>query len=127
MQPPWSMAMSTTTAPGFIDFTMSSVTTIGARPPGTSTAPMTRSASAMTRSTWPRLEVRVVMRPIWIWSMKRRRSTFLSSRSTSASMPAHIHAAFHPTLPAPSTATLAGRTPGAPPISTPRPPLWRSR
>ena len=48
-------------------------------------------------------------------------------RTTSASMPAAIHAAFHPTLPAPSTTTFAGRTPGAPPISTPRPPLWRSR
>ena len=42
-------------------------------------------------------------------------------------MPAAIHAAFQPTLPAPSTTTRAGRTPGAPPSSTPRPPLWRSR
>ena len=32
--------------------------------------------------------------------------------TTSASMPAAIHAAFQPTLPAPSTTTLAGRTPG---------------
>ncbi len=38
-----------------------------------------------------------------------------------------FQAAFQPTLPAPSTTTRAGRTPGAPPISTPRPPLWRSR
>ena len=72
-------------------------------------------------------EVSVVMRPIWIWSTWRSRSMFLSSRSTSASRPAAIHAAFQPTLPAPSTTTRAGRTPGAPPSSTPRPPLWRSR
>ena len=36
---------------------------------------------------------------------------------------AAIHAAFQPTLPAPRTHTLAGRTPGTPPSSTPRPPL----
>ena len=68
MQPPWSMAMSTTTEPGFMARTMSSVTTTGARPPATSTAPITRSASATTRSTVPRLDASVVMRPIWIWS-----------------------------------------------------------
>ena len=46
MQPPWSTATSTITAPGFMPRTMCSVTTTGARPPATSTAPMTRSASA---------------------------------------------------------------------------------
>ena len=55
-----------------------------------------------------------MMRPLWIWSTNRSRSRFLSSRSTSASMPWAIHAAFQPTLPAPSTTTRAGRTPGAP-------------
>ena len=68
-----------------------------------------------------------MIRPWWIWSTQRSRSRFLSRSTTSASMPAAIHAAFQPTLPAPSTTTRAGRTPGAPPISTPRPPLWRSR
>ena len=127
MQPPWSMAQSTITAAGFIVLIMSSVTSTGARPPGTSTAPMTRSASATARATAPRLLASVMIRPWWIWSTQRSRSRFLSSRSTSASMPCAIHAAFQPTLPAPSTTTRAGRTPGAPPSSTPRPPCARSR
>ncbi len=127
MQPPWSTATSTITAPGCIERTMSSLTTTGARPPATSTAPITRSASTTVRSTAPRFEASVMIRPLLIWSTQRSRSRFLSSRSTSASMPAAIQAAFQPTLPAPSTTTRAGRTPGAPPISTPRPPLWRSR
>ncbi len=42
-------------------------------------------------------------------------------------MPWAIHAEFQPTLPAPMTTTRAGRTPGAPPSSTPRPPPSRSR
>ena len=42
-----------------------------------------------------------MIRPLWIWSTQRRRSRFLSTSTTSASMPAAIHAAFHPTLPAP--------------------------
>ncbi len=37
--------------PGCIDAIMSSVTSTGARPPGTSTAPMTRSASRTARAT----------------------------------------------------------------------------
>ena len=44
--------------------TISSVTTTGARPPGTSTAPITRSASDTTCSSVPRLEASVVIRPI---------------------------------------------------------------
>ena len=95
-QPPWSMAQSTITEPVRIDRTIASVTTIGARPPGTSTAPITRSASATARSTARRLLASVMMRPLWIWSTQRRRSRFLSSRSTSASMPCAIHAAFQP-------------------------------
>ena len=106
---------------------MARVTTTGARPPGTSTAPMTRSASPTARSTASRLLARVMIRPRWIWSTQRSRSRLRSSSSTSASMPWAIHAAFQPTLPAPSTTTRAGRTPGAPPSSTPRPPCSRSR
>ncbi len=45
-QPPWSMAMSTTTLPGRIAAIISRVTNLGAFAPGTSTAPMTTSASA---------------------------------------------------------------------------------
>ena len=57
MQPPWSMAMSTITEPGFIDFTSGSSTSTGARPPGTSTAPISRSASTTVRSIEPRFDV----------------------------------------------------------------------
>ena len=49
-QPPWSIAMSTSTAPGFIRDTSSSLMSFGALAPGTSTAPMTRSASMTARS-----------------------------------------------------------------------------
>ena len=112
---------------GFIACTIASSTTTGARPPATSTAPISRSASATLRSIAPRFDASVMIRPRWIWSTQRNRSRFLSTRTTSASIPAAIHAAFQPTLPAPRTTTFAGRTPGAPPISTPRPPLWRSR
>ena len=72
MQPPWSIAQSTITAAGFIVATMSSVTSTGARPPGTSTAPITRSASATARATAPRLLASVMMRPLWIWSTQRK-------------------------------------------------------
>ena len=43
-QPPWSIAMSTSTEPGFICATSRCDTSFGALAPGTSTAPMTRSA-----------------------------------------------------------------------------------
>ena len=88
---------------------------------------MTRSASATARSTARRLLASVMIRPLWIWSTHRSRSRLRSKSRTSASMPCAIHAAFHPTLPAPITTTRAGRTPGAPPSSTPRPPWARSR
>ena len=45
-QPPWSIAMSTSTEPRFIVFSMSRVTSLGAAAPGTSTAPITSSASS---------------------------------------------------------------------------------
>ena len=106
-EPPWSIAQSTMTAPGRIERTIASVTTTGARPPGTSTAPMTRSASATARSTARRLLASVMIRPLWIWSTQRSRSRLRSKSRTSASMPCAIHAAFHPTLPAPITTTRA--------------------
>jgi hypothetical protein len=49
-QPPWSMEMSTSTAPGFMVFTMARVISFGAAAPATSTAPTTRSASRTRRS-----------------------------------------------------------------------------
>ena len=45
-QPPWSMAMSTTTLPGRMLAIISRVTSLGALAPGTSTAPITTSDSA---------------------------------------------------------------------------------
>ena len=62
-----------------------------------------RGKAAAAREAEPRLLASVTMRPWWIWSTKRRRSRFLSSNVTSASMPCAIHAEFQPTLPAPST------------------------
>ncbi len=50
MQPPWSIATSTITAPFFITPSISRVTSFGARAPGTSTAPITTSASAIDDS-----------------------------------------------------------------------------
>ena len=134
MVPPWSIAQSMITAPGRIDASMSSLTSTGARPPGTRTAPITRSASRTARATAARLLASVWIRPLWIWSTQRRRSMFLSSRSTSASMPCAIHAAFQPTLPAPSTTTRrphAGRAaeqhaaPALPPLEEVRADLRR--
>ena len=75
----------------------------------------------------PADDITVWIRPRWIWSTKRSRSTFVSTIVTSASIPAAIHAAFVPAIPAPRTTTRAGATPAAPPISTPRPPCGRSR
>ncbi len=44
-QPPWSIAMSTSTDPRIIVLSMSRVTSLGAAAPGTSTAPITRLAA----------------------------------------------------------------------------------
>jgi hypothetical protein len=49
-QPPWSIDMSTSTAPVFIRETSSLLISLGAFAPGTRTAPMTRSASMTARS-----------------------------------------------------------------------------
>src|SRR5512132_2324888 len=115
--------MSTSTDPGRICFTSSALTRCGARAPGTSTAPITRSASVTSRSIASREDVRVWIRPCQMRSISRSRSTSLSITTTSASIPAAICAAFPPAIPPPSTTTLAGMTPEAPPIRTPRRPL----
>ena len=62
-QPPWSTATSTITAPCFICATRSRVTSTGARAPGTSTAPITRSASSTACSRFTTFEYRVEMPP----------------------------------------------------------------
>ena len=61
-QPPWSIATSTSTAPGFIVANIARVTSLGAAAPGTSTAPMTRSALATQSAILARLAKRVLAR-----------------------------------------------------------------
>jgi len=51
MQPPWSMATSTTTAPFFMREIICRVTILGAEAPGMSTPPMRRSAFCTARAT----------------------------------------------------------------------------
>src|SRR5919106_1489848 len=119
--------MSTITAPGFIPLMISSVTTFGARAPGTSTAPMTRSACVAISSTTSRFDMSVRMRPLWMRSTSRSLAMFVSRMMTSASIPCAIQAAFIPDMPAPMTTTLAGATPDTPPMRIPRPPFSRSR
>ena len=52
--------------PGRMARTMSSVTSFGARAPGTSTAPITRSASGTSCSIASTLLITVWIRPRWI-------------------------------------------------------------
>ena len=108
--------------------TSSAVTRCGAFAPGHEHG-ADHEVGARARGPRPRArdDITVWMRPRQIRSISRRRSTFLSTTTTSACMPAAISAAFHPAMPPPSTTTVAGATPLAPPISTPRPPWGRSR
>jgi hypothetical protein len=63
-QPPWSMEMSTSTAPGFIASMTWRVTSLGALAPGISTEPITRSAVTVRSSTVWRFDINVRMRPL---------------------------------------------------------------
>ena len=85
MQPPWSIAMSTTTEPGRIASIMSSVTTLGAAAPGTSTEPITRSASVTLRSTASTVEYSVLSCAPKRMSSSSSRGIDLSSTVTLAS------------------------------------------
>ncbi len=60
-------------------------------------------------------------------SRYRRRSRFTSISTTFAPRPAATLAALVPTMPAPSTTTFAGGTPGTPPSRMPRPRIGFSR
>ena len=125
-QPPWSIAMSTSTEPGRMDSTISAVTSFGAAAPGISTEPITRSASATVSPMFRWDEASVRIRPWWTASSCASRSREMSRTVTSAPMPAAITAAASPATPPPITATRARRVPGTPPISTPEPPCgWR--
>jgi hypothetical protein len=100
---------------------MSRVTSLGAAAPGTSTAPITSSASPASAGC-SRLEKRVLARPSKWMSSRSSTSGSRSRMVTSAPRPTAICAALKPTTPPPITMTLPGSTPGTPPSSTPRPP-----
>ncbi len=122
-QPPWSIEMSTSTAPFSIRRTMSRVTSFGAAAPVTSTAPMTRSAWITRRSTASIVEYAV---SIWLpncTSSSRRRRRERSTTVTCAPSPTAICVALVPATPPPRMTTRAGATPGTPPSSTPKPPF----
>ncbi len=127
MQPPWSTATSTITLPGFIVVIISRVTSLGALAPLTNTAPTTKSARRTARATLNGVEYQVVKLPCNMVLRVRIRSRLISIRVTSAPIPSASWAAWVPTTPPPRMTTLAGRTPGMPPNSFPRPPSCRSR
>ncbi len=126
-QPPWSIATSTMTEPGFIALTVAAVISFGAAAPGISTVPITRSARRHSASTASRVENTVRTRaPNWL-EMRRSASGLRSTTVTVAPMPALMSAAWVPATPPPRMTTSAGGTPGTPPSSTPRPPFSFSR
>ena len=63
-QPPWSMATSTSTAPGCMVPSCARVTSLGAAAPGISTAPITMSAVPIRSAVAATLEYCVVRRPM---------------------------------------------------------------
>ncbi len=121
-QPPWSIATSTSTDPGFIRDTRSFGTSFGASAPGTRTVPITMSASRTSR--WIASELDAIWRTRFPYRQKliRSLSRSVSSRVTSAPMPSAMLAAFWPAVPAPRMTTFAFATPPTPPMSTPMPP-----
>ena len=121
------MAMSTRTEPGRIAATISALTSLGAAAPGISTAPITRSAAATSRSIASVVEYSVLMRPPQRSSSCIRRGSERSITTTSASSPIAMRAALVPDTPPPSTTTRPGATPGTPPSRIPAPPCVRMR
>ena len=125
--PPWSTEISTSTDPSRMRETKSLDTSLGALAPTTSTAPMTMSASRHASSRVSVDDAIVCTRPSKWMSTWRRRSRFRSRILTLACSPTAMDAAASPATPAPITTTLAGCTPGTPPINVPRPPPGRIR
>ena len=103
--------------------TISRVTSLGAAAPGTSTAPITRSAWMTDRSMASTVENSVVSLAPKTSSSSRRRSMERSITVTLASMPTAMRAAWVPETPPPMITTRAGATPGTPPRRMPAPPL----
>jgi len=115
------MAMSTSTAPGFMVLSMARVTSLGAVAPGTSTAPITRSAVCTASSTAAEVEYRVRINPLNCLSSSASRGLLRSNTVTIARIPTAISAACVPDTPPPRITTFAGATPGTPPSKIPRP------
>ena len=67
-QPPWSMAMSTNTEPFFMAFSMVRLISLGARAPGTSTAPISRSILGSISSRFCSFEYNVCALPCRLMS-----------------------------------------------------------
>ena len=93
MQPPWSIATSTMTAPGCISDSISRLMSFGARAPGMSTAPMTTSACAIVYSIWRLDDMSRLTRPERISSRCRIRSIERSRTVTCAPSPSAMIAA----------------------------------
>ena len=91
--------------PGFMVFTMASVTSFGVRAPGMRTEPTRRSASLVAAAMLKALEARVWIRPPKRSSIWRRRKRLLSRMVTRAPMPMATLAAERPTVPAPRITT----------------------
>src|SRR5205085_1971970 len=127
MQPPWSIEMSTMTEPGFIARTNWRRTSFGAAAPGTSTAPIRRSAETTSRSMFSTVENSVCSCEPNCMSSSYRRGSERSMTVTCASRPIAIRAALVPETPPPKMTTLAAATPGTPPSRIPSPPRPSSR
>jgi hypothetical protein len=125
--PPWSIEMSTMTDPGRMLFTISSVTSLGAFAPGTSTAPISKSASATAWAIEWGVEYIVSIRPGRMSLKYASRSRDKSRTVTRAPSPHAIFAAPVPAMPPPIMATWPGATPGSPPIRMPLPLLCFKR
>src|SRR5512144_2500027 len=127
MHPPWSTDTSTITEPLFMVASIRRVIKTGVLPPGTSTAPMTMSASAISTSRVCADMGRVRTRPLKISSIRVRPAVSLLITTVSMPSPMPTRAALAPTTPAPRTTIFPGRTPETPVGRTPEPPLnfWR--
>ena len=87
---PGPLATSTKTEPGFMLDRASREMTLGARAPGTSTAPITRSASTRARSIADCVAAQVVIRPPYRSSSARKRSRSKLMTVIRAPMPTAI-------------------------------------
>jgi hypothetical protein len=120
--PPWSIATSTSTEPGFMQPSISRVTSLGAAAPGTSTAPITEVRLAHRIGEVGLVGEAGLGAAFEVDAVPLEHFGIAVEDVTSAPSPTAICAALKPTTPPPITTTTPGITPGTPPSSTPRPP-----